>query len=300
MSKSRFLKTVIYLVAIGAISYLCYSLITGWYKDSIERTRTQEQMVWLEQNEILMNQIADLEEEIKSLKGQKIPSEKLSEVFGEEGSTPLPTKDNPITFEEIEEQIANFFAYLDEKDYVKDNNLTGSAYSQYELSVVRLSENSPLVLEETATLYNLFLNIAHFNRVLGKERLFLIKDILDNESDIIEPVMKYFYQWYTSADNMDKNIKGRPSLQTLYNYTGFFLTTLGGNGYLLRRDSRIRILTVYYCVLILDLANDKKLNSNGIDIRPYLKSTFNDISNYVGLINQDEYLSKLEALMLKY
>lgn len=299
MSINRIIKMCISLAAIGIISYLCYNLIS-WYKGNIETTRKQERVVWEKKNKFLMNQITDQEEEIKRLKGQNIPIEKLSEVFGEDRASQLSTKDIPDTFEEIENQIAAFFMYLDDKDYVKRYGLSGSTYSQYELSVVELSEKLPLVTGETETLYNLFLNISHFYRVLGKEKLFLIRDILNNESDIIESIMKSFYLWYTHEDNIEKKIKGRPSFRTLYDYAGFFLNTLGGKGYLLRRGSRIRILTTYYCVLILDKANDKKLNSNGIDIRPHIKSTFNDISNYIGVINQDEYLEKLEGLMLKY
>ncbi|MDB9823105.1 hypothetical protein OAC89_05325 [Deltaproteobacteria bacterium] len=300
MSIRRVVKISISLLVIVAISYLCYGLIAGWYKGRVETAENQAQKVWQEKNEVLMDQIAGLEEEIKRLKGQNIPVDKLSEVFGEEGASALPIKDSNLTFEEIESQIAAFFVYLDEKAYVEDNGLSGSTYSQYELSVGKLSDHLPLVTGETATLYNLFLNVAHFYRVLGKDRLFLIRDILNNESDIIESVMKPFYLWYTSESNIEKNVKGRPSLRMLYDYAGFFLTTLGGKGYLLRRDSRLRILTTYYCVLILDIANDKKLNSNGIDIRPHIRSTFNDISNYIGLINQGEYMTELENLMLKY
>jgi hypothetical protein len=300
MSIRRLFKITLSLVVIGIISYLFFSIISGWYKGNIETMREHEQKAWGEKEETLMNQITALEEEIRILKGQSTPVEKLSEVFGEKGSSPLPTKDSPITFEETENQIAAFFAYLDGKNYLENYGLSGSTYSQYELSVVKLSENPPLIANETATLYNLFLNIAHFYRVLGKERLYLIRDILNNESDIIESVMKSFYLWYIGDNNNEKTIKGRPSFQTLYDYAGFFLTTFGGKGYLLRRDSRIRILTTYYCVLIIDMANDKKMNANGIDIRPHIKTAFNDISIHMGLINQDEYLAELESLILKY
>jgi hypothetical protein len=68
----------------------------------------------------------------------------------------------------------------------------------------------------------------------------------------------------------------------------------------MRRDSKIRILTTYYCVLILDKANDSGLNSNGVDIRPHIQTSFNDISNQIGLIHQNEYLLELNILRKKY
>jgi hypothetical protein len=53
-------------------------------------------------------------------------------------------------------------------------------------------------------------------------------------------------------------------------------------------------------VRILDIANDKGLNSNGIDIRPHIELTFNDISNQIGLVHQKVYLIELENLKRKY
>ena len=101
-------------------------------------------------------------------------------------------------------------------------------------------------------------------------------------------------------NDTEEKIKGRPSLSVLYDYAGYFLNTLGGRSYLLRRDSKIRILSMYYCVLILDIANDKGLNSNGIDIRPHIALTFNDISNQIGFAHQKAYLNELGNLKRKY
>jgi hypothetical protein len=163
-----------------------------------------------------------------------------------------------------------------------------------------LSAKKPIITGETDSLYNLFLNIAHFYRVLGKKRAYLVRDILNNESDILESAMKTFYLWYSLKSKGDGDLKGRPSLPVLYEYTGYFLNTLGGRGYLLRRDSKIRILTTYYSVLIIDRANDKGLNSDGIDIRPHIESVFDDITNQIGLIHQKEYLLQLDDLKIKY
>jgi hypothetical protein len=112
--------------------------------------------------------------------------------------------------------------------------------------------------------------------------------------------MKNFYLWYTHENGAEYPSPGRPPLTVLYDYAGYFLSTLGGRSYLLRRDSRIRLLSTYYCVRILDLANDKHMNSNGIDIRPHIKLAFNDITHQIGLIHQNEYLTELENLKRKY
>ncbi len=295
----RFIKISIAVVVLGAIAYFCYSLISGWYKSNIETAKNQERKLWQEKTETLVEKIGNLEEEITELKGKPIPQEKLTEVFGEV-PLPIPKTENTISFSEIERQIAAFFAYLDEKEYVQAHKLSGGTYHQYELSVDKLSKIVPIVSGETESLYNLFLNIAHFYRVLGKKRVILIREILTNESEILESVMKTFYLWYMFENETEEKIKGRPSFSVLYEYAGFFLNTLGGRGYLLRRDSKVRILTTYYCVLILDIANDKGLNSDGIDIRPHIERNFNDITNQIGLIHQKAYLRELENLKRKY
>ena len=76
-----------------------------------------------------------------------------------------------------------------------------------------------------------------------------------------------------------------PSLETLYEYAGFFLNTLGGRNYLMRRNAQLRILTSYYCLLILDKANDETLNRYGIDIRPHIKLVLSEIKNAKSLTN---------------
>ena len=295
----RIVKISITIVVLGAIAYFCYSQFSGWYKGNIEKARIKEQKAWQEKTETLVAKISNLEDQIAQLEAQGIPKEKLAEVFGEE-TLDVPPESQENSLEEIERQVAAFFAYLDSKEYVQAYELNGGTYNQYELSVQKLSANFPVVTGETDSLYNLFLNIAHFYRVLGKKRVYLIREILQNESEITEPLMRTFYRWYTFDGQTTGTLRGRPKLSVLYQYAGYFLKTLGGRSYLLRRDSKTRILTTYYCVLILDLANDKGLNSDGIDIRPHIEMTFNDISNQLGLIHKSEYLLQLEGLKRKY
>jgi hypothetical protein len=86
----------------------------------------------------------------------------------------------------------------------------------------------------------------------------------------------------------------------LYMYACFFLETLGGRSYVLRRDSNLRILTLYYCVLIIDQSNIDGANLNGIDIRPHLKLISEDMTHQKGLDYKNHYLIKLEMLRKKY
>jgi hypothetical protein len=143
-------------------------------------------------------------------------------------------------------------------------------------------------------------NVSHFYRTLGIKRLKVLKNIIENESDVLEPTMAVLYGWFTTCRKSDPIPEELPQLKTMYQYAGFFLSTLGGRSYLLRRESKLRMLVNYYSILILDIANDEKVNSVGFDIRNHIDLLFIDISNQKGLVYRDRYLNELEALKAKY
>jgi hypothetical protein len=166
--------------------------------------------------------------------------------------------------------------------------------------VNQLSKKPPIVTGEMKDLANLIRNMAHFYRVVGKKGIELSKMIIRNEPEVIEPVMAALFGWFTAGNCCNEKTKGCPSFEILYEYAGFFLNTLAGKSYLLRRDSKVRILTSYYCVLIVDRANDETLNRHGIDVRPHIDFLFYDIINQRVLVNKKQYLGKLVSLKEKY
>jgi hypothetical protein len=90
------------------------------------------------------------------------------------------------------------------------------------------------------------------------------------------------------------------SAERLYDYAGYVLNTLGGRSYVLRRESKMRMLVKYYAILIVDRANDEKYNRYGIDVRPYIDYLFYDIANQKGLTYRERYLTRLTVLRDKY
>ena len=303
MDKSA--KIVIALVIIAVSGFFIFSKISGWHKSKLEKAVKTEQEVWQGKANNLEQEVSELKQELTEVKGQAVPEEKLAKIFGEkeerqqveETKTP-PPKLSGIA--ETERQIAAFFSYLDSRPYVQSNNLAGGSYLQYQIAIEKLSAKPPIIVGEMDSLYNMVRNVAHFYRVMGKKRVLLTKQILQNESEVIESVVKTFYQWFTMDDGGKATLKGRPSMTAMYEYAGYILNTLGGRSYLLRRNPKVRTLTTYYCVLILDRANDAELNSRGIDIRPYIKSSLLEIKNQIGLIHQKEYITRLSELSLKY
>ena len=287
------------IVFIGFIGYFAYNQIINWHKKELVTAIIQERKEFGEKTWELEKGISKLEEELALYKEKFIPEEKLTEVFGKEATLILPEPEN-IECEDLEQQILAFFTYLDRKDYIILQKSEHGTYNLFKQMVKQLSETLPIVTGETRDIVTLTRNIAHFCRVLGNKRIELINEIFKNENDIFESIMATFFSFYTSDKCCKEELQGCPSMGLLYEYAGFFMNTMAGRGYLLRRDSRIRILTTYYCVLILDKANEQILNYNGIDIRPHIDFSINDISNQKYLIYRKQYLTKLQSLKEKY
>jgi hypothetical protein len=134
---------------------------------------------------------------------------------------------------------------------------------------------------------------------LGKERIAIALDMMASEREIVEPAMAVLYAWLTTC-NKTPDAHNRPEIKVLYTYAGYFLDTLGGRSYLLRRDSKVRMLVNYYSLLLLDQANRQELNRFGIDIRPYIDYLFYDLTNQKGIMYRERYLSVLAELQNRY
>ena len=306
----RSAKIIVAIVVIVASAFFIYSKFAGWHASKLETTVKQEKRIWQDKRDQMEQEIATLKQELAVAKGQNVSQDKLANIFGEvqqedkevtqqlEGQ--ISEKKKQPRFAEIEDHIMSFFSYMDDQEYVQSYKFEEGTYRQYQIAIKKLSSKLPIITGEMSSLYNIVRNVAHFYRVMGKKRVLLIKQMLQNESELIESVMRTFYLWFTIDDEGHSTVPGRPSIENMYEYAGYLLNTLGGRSYLLRRDPKLRTLTTYYCVLILDKANDEELNSKGIDIRPYIGSSLMEIENKTGLVHQKEYLTKLRELRFKY
>ena len=280
----------ILLVLVGVLGYLLYVQIVKWHERAVEASLEEKRAAWQNESERLEQEIAELREELELKQEATLPEEKLKEIFGEDAAER----------EEVDKKVEEFFAYLDEKDYIKSYGLDRGTFETFQSILDRLAQQLPVVSAEFKDPFLLIRNVAHFYRVLGKRDLLMARDVITNESEIAEPVGAIFFEWAVPAGPSREGIEGQPSLRTLYEYAGFFLNSVGGRSYLLRRDSRIRILTTYYCVLVVDRANQEEANRHGIDIRPHIDSVAEEIGNQRGLVFQKEYLDTLAGLQEKY
>jgi hypothetical protein len=141
-------------------------------------------------------------------------------------------------------------------------------------------------------------NITFFYRILGKDTLLMIKDILAAETTMVEPVAALLYEW---LDPLQSRAEASPvSPEMMYDYTGFFLQSMGGRSYLFRRDPGVRMLTLYYSLLVLDQANQAGINREGIDIVPPLDDLIRELRYSRRLTNRHSYLETLREIRARY
>jgi len=226
-------------------------------------------------------------------------------VAGEEGAIPVrPTEEEsivkPASKEDycarIEKNVAEFFRYLDEKDYVSRLNPKTDVYTRFKNILRRAVARPPLPAGEGADPKMIIRNLYHFFRILDRKDLFLIRDVLKNEQDTMEISLEMFYRWLTLGDRCPDPENIRPSMKVLYQYAGFFINTTGGRAYLFRRPSGLRLLVSYYCILVVHEADKKGRNSCGIDIFPLIEPLKNEIRYYPDFQFQEEYISQLGRL----
>jgi hypothetical protein len=285
----------IIIIAVGITGYLLYN----WMNSRERAKEFIEQDVQQQKIEALEEQVFTLQKELAEKEDQIAPKEKLAEVYGDTATTVSPEATAP-SCEDIKQNLNAFFNHLDRKGYPQSFEIKQSSYELFKKIVAQLSETTPAVTGELVELPTLMSNMAYFYRRLGKKRVDLIGEILKNESDISESVLSTFYHWAMSCNRCAAMAQECPSLETLYEYAGFFLNTLAGRSYLMRRNSRHRLLATYYSILILDKANEETANRYGIDILPHLDFVASEINSQRDLIHKKEYLEKLESLKEKY
>jgi len=296
MKKERTYLPVMVILVVVVIGIFFGILLKDWYEQQVDVARKQEGQEWKQQAEVLTRKLTELEQELKTVRSESPTQEKEAEVFGPPAAE-APAREKPLASEEVERRVKAFFSYLDSRDYVQAHQLEGGCFDQYLQAVEALSAHPPKVSGETESLYEMLKNVSYFYRVIGKKRVQAAAEILKNERDIMESSMRVFYQWYTGPSD---SLKGRPSLPVMYAYASYLLDTFGGRSYLMRRDSRIRLLTTYYCILVVDRASDQQMNPNGIDIRPLIAGVARDMRSHTGLVYQKQYLAELERLSRKY
>lgn len=198
-------------------------------------------------------------------------------------------------------KIETFYSHLDQQPYIKAYKLPQPSKEYFTDLIRKLAQHPPIVTRETDDLFTILKNTAHFFRIIGKENIVIIKGILDQEKDSFENTLAALYALTDQPDCLKMRLGLAIPTSVFYDYSGFFLSTMGGRLYLFRRDSVSRMVVSYYAIRLIDRSNQEKANSHGIDIRPAIASLIPEIENSGSQLKlKEEYLDELYALKEKY
>ncbi len=221
------------------------------------------------------------------------------DVKGQVESDPLPTLPDKENLPLAVQKIQAFYQYLDEQDYIRAAHLEAPSHIYFTGLLQKLLDSPPVVIRETDDLYTILQNRAHFYRILGKDDIFLLKDVMTREKDKIEDIVANYLILSAHASNNDLALKS--SNNAMYEYACFFLNTMGGKMYLSRRDSLSRMLVNYYAILIVDQANINEKNTYGLPLQPAIDLLTAEIETGGNqLLYKEQYLDILYNLKEKY
>jgi hypothetical protein len=200
----------------------------------------------------------------------------------------------------MENDIRDFFKYLDKKNYIQHLNERVDTYAEFKRILKQLSSNLPIPAGEGIDSIVMTKNIFYIFRILGKTDIRLVKEITINESETMELNLEIFYRWLLLGNQCPDPDEMRPSFDVLYQYAGFFLNTIGGRAYLSRRPMALRMLLSYYSLLIVHEADRKGRNTYGIDLFPYIAPLLTEMAIYPDLKLKKEYIQKLNQMESYY
>ena len=243
---------------------------------------------------------ADMDREERAQEAEAVTAEKKTEEVSGEQRVEVQATDVEDECRRMEKELIEFLTYLDKKDYIRELGIGEDMHTHFKKMIHRLSSKPPTPAGEGLKIDTIIKNIYHFYRALSLQDLELIRLILQNEADTLEMNLAALYPWLMSADRCSQKDGLPPSLDTIYRYAGFLANSIGGRAYLFRRETRLRLLMNYYCLLIIHEADKRKMNSFGIDIMPFLEPLAEEIENYQFLYYRKEYAGKLIDLKNYY
>ena len=298
MAKRTSVVFSLVVIVIGAIAAF---FIWKWdtVVDKIAESKIDdERQAWMERTRELESIILQMQEgkEPKPV----FATERLSQVFAPTSPLVKGASPNSMECKELQESLRSFCRYLDEGETFRSQKIYRDSWALLSNIFQILEQSPPAMSAEAYRPAVIIENSFHFFRTLGKEKIDIARDVLRYEADLAEPLMGILYHWLMAGRQCNKPPPSSSTLTIMYQYAGFFLNTLGGHSYLYRQDSRIRLLTVYYSILVVHEANLQGLNEVGLDLRFFLPLIFDEIQSRNDLLYAEDYLQTLTNLQLQY
>lgn len=172
--------------------------------------------------------------------------------------------------DEVDEEMETLCRALDDRPRLRVAG-EGSPCEFLREAALELAARPPAVSAELHSHTAMLGNVFHLFRVLGRERLGLLRDLVHDEGALAEPAAFVLYRWWISRDACDDQDAGEVGLESFYEYAGFAFQSIGGQAYLRRRPPRIEALACFYGLHGLDVAISSGHNPGGLDLLPELE-----------------------------
>lgn len=213
------------------------------------------------------------------------------------GQAPAWPEDLSSSFDcaAVELELARACAAVDARVGSSGLATEGGARALLERVVGDLAAAPPDLSSELRSYEAMLSNVFHVFRVLGRERVQVLRDALGQEQDLAEPLALAFYRWSISRGSCAKDGPSPIRPQTLYAYAGFLFHTMGGQAYLRRRAPKTEALVCFYALQALDQAIAGGYNPQGLDPRGEIPRCQALVATQP-LVFSDRYVDELDRM----
>jgi hypothetical protein len=162
---------------------------------------------------------------------------------------------------------------LDARESLASAGIPGGACGLLSDVADALVARPPVLTSELKSYPSIVANVFHLFRALGRERIALLRGIVNDEPQLAEPAAMALYRWLASRESCARSGRSAIRLPAMYDYAGFLFETLGGQTLLRRRTPDTEALISFYALLIIDRADRDGHNPHGVDPRQEIART---------------------------
>jgi hypothetical protein len=172
----------------------------------------------------------------------------------------------PAGCEQVELELARVCAAFDARADSGLRELGGSC-ALMERAVTELASAPPDLSSELRSYEAMLGNVFHLSRTLGRERVQVLRRLLSEQPELVEPLALALYRWSISREACSEGAPARLRAPVMYAYAGFLFHTMGGQAYLRRRAPETEALACFYALQVLHRAIEGGYNPQGFDPR---------------------------------
>ena len=204
---------------------------------------------------------------------------------------------SPQECDEVHQDLLALCRDVDSRPYVSERLQGGSICAVMREAAEELAASPPTLSSELKSYATILANVFHLSRTLGRKRVELLRDAMQEERELLEPAAMVLYRWAISREKCAQQTAIRP--EQLYEYSGFLLQTVGGQAYLRRRSPDLEGLITFYALMVLDTAIEDGFNPQGVDPRPDI-ARCRELLAAQPLLFRERYLDLLDDMAQRW